>query len=138
MSMKNQKRFAAVYLGVGLLIGIIAVLAGDDGFNGGILSGMAASLTVIGAARLLKLRRLCRDPEKAADYEAASKDERMIYISNKARSLTFVISVYLQLAVGLVAQFAFGQRLLCQVLCYLTCFQCLLYVALFWFYQRKY
>lgn len=138
MSMKQQKQLSVSFVIIGLIIGAVFAVWGDDGYSGGLLCGMGSSLTVIGIVRLVRLFRLEKDPEKAADYEAAGKDERVIYIANKARAMTFAISIYVQLAVGLIAQFAFGEKLLCSVMCYTVCFQCLLFVILYRIYQRKY
>lgn len=138
MSIKQQKLLSVSFVIIGLIIGAVFAAWGDDGYSGGLLCGIASSLTVIGIVRLIRLHRLEKDPEKAADYEAAGKDERVIYIANKARAVTFAVSIYVQLAVGLVAQFGFGQKLLCSVLCYMVCFQCLLFVILYWIYQKKY
>ena len=52
----------------------------DDFYN-----GLGCGLFVCGAVRLLRVYRLSRDPEKAADYDAMLKDERTMYVANKAR-----------------------------------------------------
>ena len=90
------------------------------------------------AARLLRVRRLSRDPEKAADYDASLKDERTAYVANKARSMTFFICVYVQLAAALLAILVFNQPLVGQVLCGLTCLQSLLYTVFYWHYNNVY
>lgn len=138
MNIKSQKILSVSFIVIGLIIGLIFAAYGEEDYNGGILCGMGTALTFVGIFRLVKLYRISRDPEKAADYEAANKDERVIYIANKARSLTFAISIYVQLAVGLIAQFVFGQRLLSMVMCYFVCFQCLLFVLLYRIYSKKY
>lgn len=138
MTIKHQKLLSMTFLVIGIIIWIIFTLTNDGSYQSGLLCGMGSSLAVIGILRLVKLRRLTASAEKTADYEAACKDERLIFLANKARSVTFVISVYVQLAVGLVAQFAFGERLLCTVLCGMVCFQCLLFTALYRFYSGKY
>ena len=84
------------------------------------------------------MRRLSRDPERAADYDASLTDERTVYISNKARSMTFFICVFVQLAASMLAILVFEQVLVGQVLCGLTCLQGLLYTILYWHYGRKY
>lgn len=138
MIMKKQKRVYLSFLIIGLIITSVFFFTGEETYNSGLLCGMGTSLTFVGLFRLLRLRRLSTDPEKAADYEAANKDERMIYIANKARAMVFLISIYAQLAIGLIAQFVFDQRLLCTALCYLTCFQCFLFVAVYRYYSHKY
>lgn len=135
---KKQKTVAISFLVIGLIITLIFAVSNAGDYNSGILCGMGTSLTVVGLVRLVKLHRLSQNPEKAADYEAANQDERVVYIANKARAMVFLISVYAQLAAGLIAQFVFGQRLVSMVLCYSTCFQCLLFVVVYRYYAKKY
>lgn len=135
---KKQKRAALVYLALGLAIALIAAFAPGDDYNMGILSGMGTSLIAVGLLRLLKLHRLTRTPEQAADYEASGNDERVRYIVTKARAVAFVTAIFVQLAAGLMAQLVFNQRLIGMVLCYCTCFQCLLFVVVYYYYSRKY
>ena len=83
-------------------------------------------------------RRLSRDPEKAADYDASLKDERTGYGANKARSMTLFSCVYVQLAAARLAILVFEQPLVGQVLCGLTCLQGLLYTVFYWHYDKVY
>ena len=139
MTLKNQKKFAIMWVIVGVALWIAALVPEwENDFYCGMTSGMAGCFLTIGVIRLVRVRRWQKNPEKAADYEAALKDERTAYVSNKARSMTFVVSVYVQLAVGLIAIYVFAQLLLGQVLCYLTCFQCLLFTILFRVYNKRY
>ena len=92
----------------------------------------------VSIARLLRVRRLSRDPERAADYDASLTDERTVYISNKARSMTFFICVFVQVAASMLAILVFDQVLVGQVLCGLTCLQGLLYTLLYWHYGHRY
>ena len=105
---------------------------------GDFYSGLGCGLFVCGAVRLLRVYRLSRDPEKAADYDAMLKDERTVYVANKARSVTFFICVYAQLAAGLLALLVFDQPVIGQVLCLVTCAQCLIFSGTYWYYNRKY
>lgn len=139
MSLKNQKKFAIMWVIVGVALWAAALVPEwENDFYSGMTSGMAGCFLVIGVIRLVRVRRWQKDPERAADYEAALKDERTAYVSNKARSMTFFVSVYVQLAVGLIAIFVFDQKLLGQAFCYLTCFQCLLFTVLFRVYNKRY
>lgn len=135
---KRQKTVSLVFLIIGLLLmGVFAFVGGDD-YSSGLLCGLGTSLSVVGAVRLVRLQRISRDSDRASDYEAANSDERVRYIAGKARAVAFMISIYVQLAAGLLAQLVFGQRLLGAVLCFLVCFQCLLFVGLYRWYSGKY
>lgn len=138
MSLKSQKKHALVSITIGAVLFLVSLLLGVNDYQSGLLSTMSAVMLAIGIVRLLRIHRIEKDPDRKADYEAAQKDERIVYIANKARSLTFVITVYLELVAGLAAIFLFDQRLLGEVLCYLTCFQCLLFTGLYRYYSKKY
>lgn len=137
MKLKEQKKFGILWLSIGAALFLAGLLLGETEY-GSYISGFGGALMGVGAARLLRVRRLSRDPEKAADYEASLRDERTAYVANKARSMAFFISIYVQLAAGLLAILVFDRPLVGQVLCGLTCLQGLLYTLLYWHYGRKY
>ena len=128
MKLKEQKKFGILWLSVGAALFLAGLLLGETGYSS-YISGFGGALRV---------RRLSRDPEKAADYEASLKDERTAYVANKARSMTFFICVYVQLAAALLAILVFEQPLVGQVLCGLTCLQGLLYTVFYWHYDKVY
>lgn len=88
MKLKEQKKFGILWLSIGAALFLAGLLLGETGYSS-YISGFGGALMGVGAARLLRVRRLSRDPEKAADYDASLTDERTVYISNKARSMTF-------------------------------------------------
>ena len=128
MKLKEQKKFGILWLSIGAALFLAGLLLGETEY-GSYISGF-------GLVRLLRVRRLSRDPEKAADYDASLKDERTAYVANKARSMTFFICVYVQLAAALLAILVFEQPLVGQVLCGLTCLQGLLYTVFYWHYDK--
>ena len=137
MKLKEQKKFGILWLSIGAALFLAGLLLGETGYSS-YISGFGGALMGVGAARLLRVRRLSRDPEKAADYEASLRDERTAYVANKARSMTFFICVYVQLAAALLAILVFEQPLVGQVLCSLTCLQGLLYTVFYWHYDKVY
>lgn len=137
MKLKEQKKFGILWLSIGAALFLAGLLLGETEY-GSYISGFGGGLMGVGAARLLRVRRLSRDPEKAADYEASLRDERTAYVANKARSMAFFISIYVQLAAGLLAILVFDQTLVGQVLCGLTCLQSLLYTVFYWHYNNVY
>ena len=136
MKLKEQKKFGILWLSIGAAL-FLAGLAWNTA-SASYVSGFGGGLAGVGIARLLRVRRLSRDPEKAADYDASLKDERTAYVANKARSMTFFICVYVQLAAALLAILVFDQVLVGQVLCGLTCLQGLLYTVFYWHYDKVY
>ena len=136
MKLREQKKFGLLWLGIGAAL-FLAGLAWNTASTS-YVCGFGGGLAGVGIARLLRVRRLSRDPERAADYDASLTDERTVYISNKARSMTLFICVFVQLAASMLAILVFDQVLVGQVLCGLTCLQGLLYTILYWHYGRKY
>lgn len=137
MKLKEQKKFGILWLSIGAALFLAGLLLGETGYSS-YISGFGGALMGVGAARLLRVRRLSRDPEKAADYDASLTDERTVYISNKARSMTFFICVFVQVAASMLAILVFDQTLVGQVLCGLTCLQSLLYTVFYWHYDKVY
>ena len=137
MKLKEQKKFGILWLSIGAALFLAGLLLGETEY-GSYISGFGGALMGVGAARLLRVRRLSRDPEKAGDYDASLKDERTAYVANKARSMAFFISIYVQLAAGLLAILVFDRPLVGQVLCGLTCLQGLLYTVFYWHYNNVY
>ena len=139
MKLKEQKKCGLLWLGIGAALFLAGLaLQARDTASAGYVSGFGGGLVGVSIARLLRVRRLSRDPERAADYDASLTDERTVYISNKARSMTFFICVFVQVAASMLAILVFDQVLVGQVLCGLTCLQGLLYTLLYWHYGRKY
>lgn len=137
MKLKEQKKFGILWLSIGAALFLAGLLLGETGYSS-YISGFGGALMGVGAARLLRVRRLSRDPEKAADYDASLTDERTVYISNKARSMTLFICVFVQVAASMLAILVFDQVLVGQVLCGLTCLQGLLYTVFYWHYDKVY
>ena len=137
MKLKEQKKFGILWLSIGAALFLAGLLLGETGYSS-YISGFGGALMGVGAARLLRVRRLSRDPEKAADYDASLTDEHTVYISNKARSMTFFICVFVQVAASMLAILVFDQVLVGQVLCGLTCLQGLLYTVFYWHYDKVY
>lgn len=141
VSLKEQKKHGVLLLVLGLallVLGGYLMRTGKEAAAAGFYNGLGCSVAACGAVRLLRCRRLSKDPERAADYEAMLKDERTAYLAGKARSLTFFVCLYVQLAAGLLAILVFRQTLIGQTLCIVTSAQALLHAGLFWYFNRKY
>ena len=137
MNLQEQKKCGILVTVIGVVMFVIGFLLGDA-HMGDFYSGLGCGLFVCGVVRLLRVYRLSRDPEKAADYDAMLKDERTIYVANKARGTAFFVCVYAQLAAGLLALLEFDQPVIGQVLCLVTCAQSLIFCGTYWYYNKKY
>lgn len=139
MKLREQKKCGLLWLGIGAALFLAGLaLQARDTASAGYVSGFGGGLVGVSIARLLRVCRLSRDPERAADYDASLTDERTVYISNKARSMTFFICVFVQVAASMLAILVFDQVLVGQVLCGLTCLQGLLYTVFYWHYDKVY
>ena len=139
MKLREQKKCGLLWLGIGAALFLAGLaLQARDTASAGYVSGFGGGLVGVSIARLLRVRRLSRDPERAADYDASLTDERTVYISNRARSMTFFICVFVQVAASMLAILVFDQVLVGQVLCGLTCLQGLLYTVFYWHYDKVY
>lgn len=137
MKLREQKKLGILYLVLGAVLFLVGLLTdASDAMNW--LSSFGGAIAAVSAVRLLRVFRLTRDPDKAADYDASLTDERTAYVANKARSLAFFIGIYAQLAAALAAILFFKQTLVGQVICALTCVQSLVYSGCYWYYNRKY
>ena len=97
MKLKDQKKLGILYLVLGAALFLVGLLT-DAGEKTNWLSSFGSAIAVVGAARLLRVYRLTRDPDKAADYDASLTDERAAYVANKARAMALYICIYVQLA----------------------------------------
>lgn len=75
MKLKEQKKLGILYLVLGAVLFLVGLLT-DAGEKMNWLSSFGSAIAVVGAARLLRVYRLTRDPDKAADYDASLTDER--------------------------------------------------------------
>lgn len=133
---KDLKKFSALVFPIGLVFILLGVLVEEE--TGCFYSGFGSGLLAVGIAKLVQYRRLAKDPEKLADYEASLKDERTVYVANKARSMTFFVTVYLELAAGLAALYFLPDPLVGKILCFAASAQCLVFVLIYWYYNKKY
>ncbi|MDO4815670.1 MAG: DUF2178 domain-containing protein [Bacillota bacterium] len=138
MKLKSQKIYGFVLIAIGIVLDAVFAYLQSIDYKGGVICGMGTTFIFIGLIYLLRVRRLSKNKEKAADYEAAVTDERTAYIVSKARSATFYICIFAQLIAALLCIFLFDQPLIGQVLMYLTCFQCIVYYVILIIFNKKY
>ena len=62
MKLKEQKKFGILWLSIGAALFLAGLLLGEREY-GSYISGFGGALMGVGVARLLRVRRLSRDPE---------------------------------------------------------------------------
>ena len=134
---KKQIRTGVVILITGVIIVITNFVIDVELFNNGFCAGTGAALIAWGSAYVIRNMRIGRDPERAAEYEAALRDERNVYIAGRAGKMALLISAYTEILAGVIAILGFGSYAIGQVLLYAACFQCLLYYVIFAIYNKK-
>lgn len=100
MILKEQKKCAVVLLITGTVMFLTTWLT-EDSHGSDFLNGLGCGLFFAGVLRLLRIYRIGRDSQKAADYDIYVKDESTAYIASRARNLTFFICIYGQLIAGI-------------------------------------
>lgn len=130
---KKQIRTGVVILITGVIIVITNFVIDVELFN----AGTGAALIAWGSAYAIRNMRIGRDPERAAEYEAALRDERNVYIAGRAGKMALLISAYTEILAGVIAILGFGSYATGQILLYAACFQCLLYYVIFAIYNKK-
>lgn len=138
MNLKNRRIYGIVLAVIGVATWVLAFLLGGESDNSNYIGSFGAGLAVIGILRIVQSTRLLKNTERAADYEAMQKDERTVFIANKARSVTLAISIIAQCVAALIAYFVFGNELVQKVLLVTTCFQALIYYFFWIIYNKKY
>lgn len=120
---------------VTLVIGILMIAAGTYTENS--LGSIGFALTVISIVRIVRYKRLLKNPEELEKYENAVNDERTAYIASKAYSSAYWVSVYC--LVILMCIFLFLKlETYAKILSYITTFQLMLYVVFSFIYNKKY
>lgn len=61
MKLKEQKKFGILWLSIGAALFLAGLLLGETEY-GSYISGFGGGLTAVGLVRLLRVRRLSRDP----------------------------------------------------------------------------
>lgn len=67
MNLQEQKKCGILLIAIGLVMFAVGFLLSDAHMDD-FYNGLGCGLFVCGAVRLLRVYRLSRDPEKAADY----------------------------------------------------------------------
>lgn len=137
MIIKRIKLYG-IYVLAGIVSAAVACFADLDDFQTGLFSGFATALIILGTIRIIQLYRLSKDTDRAEEWIAKQKEERTVFIANKAKSWTFYIFIFVELIGGLGCIFIMDNKLLGEALNYLCAAQCICYVIVYRILDKKY
>ena len=100
-------------------------------------SAIGAGLFAMGVTRLMGEWRTQHDPDYAKRIETANQDERLVYIADKARSMTLVILVIVLSVLGVIF-LSVGQKPYGYACLTTTCGTTLLYIVVYQILSRTY
>lgn len=129
---KKMILYALIFLlGLGIVVACVAM--DDHSYWGGFGGGLAG----VGGMRLYLGMKYRKNPEFAEKTDLAYEDERNLFLYDKARSVTFVITAaLLGLAVPVLSILHMeAYASLCAVI---VCGMALIYCAAYWILNRKY
>jgi len=137
---KRIGKTAAVFCILGALF-IAAGIIIPEGASGRLVDLIRAEgpvFLLIGLIQAVWLVRFTADPEAEREAEASASDERTMYIRDKARSHTFIISVLIELAAGLVMTYFTDMQTEGRIICMFVCVQLLIFTVVSAVLKKRY
>lgn len=136
---EKKKRITLILIGTGALLHFVAAFIPQSaGEVKEYLIYFASAMMVTALIRMLRLFRLSKDPDAVEELEAAGTDERLQFIVSRARALTMMISVFAEIALGLIFTLLMNQKTIGSVLSYTACVQCVIYTVTYRILEKKY
>ena len=90
--MKQRQYIAIGYCILGLVLVISAIL---NDFENYFISSFGFALLILGTLRIMKNRRITKNEQTMHRHEIAETDERIRFLSDRAKSWTFSFSILL-------------------------------------------
>ena len=118
-------------------IGIATMIAGAALDLPIAANAIGAGLFAMGVTRLMGEWRTQHDPDYAKRIETANQDERLVYIADKARSMTLVILVIVLSVLGVIF-LSVGQKPYGYACLTTTCGTTVLYIVVYQILSRTY
>lgn len=136
---EKKKRITLILIGTGAFLHFVAAFIPQSaGEVKEYLIYFASAMMVTALIRMLRLFRLSKDPDAVEELEAAGTDERLQFIVSRARALTMMISVFAEIALGLIFTLLMNQKTIGSVLSYTACVQCVIYTVTYRILEKKY
>lgn len=135
-TMKQRK----IYMGFIFAIGFIMVVLQNYVYkdvNNSIVGTLGAGFVVMSLLRMYQYRKIESDPKRKEQFEILCDEERVVFVANKARSMMFAISIFVEFAVCVVAAIL-GQMQLSVIFGFVTGAQTLGYLICYGIFNLKY
>lgn len=120
-----------------LVIGVVFLAVGIIRSDDSILVAIGVAYIVCAAIRFVQYYRLTKNEEKRNEYEMLQTEERTVFLAEKARSVTFVLSVGAEFIGGVIA-FLIGKESIGINFFYVAGIQSFVYLLCYSYYSKKY
>lgn len=130
---KSRMILYGIYLLAGLGIVVASIWLDDHSFWGGIGGGLMG----VGGVRLFQGLRYRKEPEFAKKSDYAFQDERMQYLAQRARSATFLITVFALALVSIILRFC-QLEVYANVCAWVMMAMLAIYFVTYWLLGKKY
>ncbi len=141
MNFKNKIKTNIFIFVIFIILGIIIAATGFLGIINGRLNNALFSIgiayAVCGFIRIYRSIKLIKNEELMKQREIAAKDERNIWLSDRAKSYTFSFSLIFA-AFAMIILFIAGKDTEATMLSYVICAQALIYYICYLFVRKKY
>lgn len=118
-----------------IIVGVALTITPELGWLDEFWMGMGGGLIGVSVVRLIQIGRYKTNEEYAEKVNVANRDERNVYLANKARSWAFYYSILLE-CVGIIVLRVMEYPDLSSLLGFVLCGQLVLYWGS-WFYLKK-
>lgn len=115
------------------VVGFILIILGCLEIVDSFWSGMGGGLAAVGILKILRSTAARKNPEYAQRFDTNSTDERNIYLSNKAKSWAFYLTILGLAIAGIVFKIAGLEAVAMTcfiVMCVMTCIYWIAYLIL--------
>ena len=131
----NKVNFRMVWYIILIFVGTALTVTPELGWLDEFWRGMGGGLIGVSVVRLIQIGRYKTNDEYAERVNVRNKDERNVYLANKARSWAYYYSILLE-CVGIIVLRVMEYPELSSLLGFVLCAQLLLYWGS-WFYLKK-
>lgn len=133
--MKDYRRISIFWYTAMIILGAVLFLLGFL-FENQFLNGFGLVFALIVGIRLIRLLISTKDEESKDDYNVSVSDERVVYLTRRARSAAFYISVLAE-AVAVLVLYFLDLQVAMQAVSYVLCAQVLIYVVSYYIIKAK-